>query len=277
MKKILFLFILILISTIHSYSQPPGEGWIKMDKGDLIISEFNIQDWYTRERFTDKDVTVSIYKEDSTTLITKQIWYSGSYDNGKRSVDSAIAFIPILKRIVIKVEKDGYDTFVQAVDLPDKKDLKKGKDGKYHWNGLKKMLIHRSIATTQLGEAQVTASRLQMVVKGDTLEYNVANLQLSAGSMLDNLIRNLPGAQLNKNGKITINGEFVSRLLVNGREFFNGDPLVALKNLPYYTVGKIKAYHDIGKYFNSEADSLRALANAPLTMDVRLKKIIAVR
>ena len=273
MKKILSLFILILICTIHSYSQPPGEGWVKMDKGDLVISEFNIQDWYTRERFTDKDATVSIYKEDSTTLITKQIWYSGSSYNGKRSVESAIAFIPVLKRIVIKVEKEGYDTFVQAVDLPDEKDLKRGKDGKYHWNGLKKMLIHRSMATTQLGEAQVTASRLQMVVKGDTLEYNVANLQLSAGSMLDNLIRNLPGAQLDKNGRITINGEYVSRMLVNGREFFNGDPLVALKNLPYYTVGKIKAYHDIGTYLKSEADSLRALANAPLTMDVRLKKI----
>lgn len=273
MRKCISIIILFFYCFVHAYCQPPGEGWILMDKGDLVISDFNIQDWYTRERFSDADsMTVSIYREDSTTFITKQIWYSGSTSNGKREIEEAIAYVPILKRIVIKVEKRGYDTYVQAVDLPDVKTLKKDKEGKYHWDKLKKIFIHRSLTAQQLGEAQVTASRLQMVVKGDTLEYNVANLQLSAGSMLDNLIRNLPGAQLDNNGRITINGEFVSKMLVNGRQFFNGDPLVALKNLPYYTVGKVKVYHDIGTTFESEADSLRKLATAQLTMDVRLKK-----
>lgn len=71
-----------------------------------------------------------------------------------------------------------------------------------------------------------------MVQKGDTIFYNAAALQLSAGSMLNNLVSALPGAQLESGGRITINGEQVTSLLVNGKDFFKGDPNVALDNLP---------------------------------------------
>lgn len=268
-----FLLLLCIFLPLQTFAQlPPGEGWILMDDGNLVISPFDIQDYYTRERFTD-DAKVSIYEADSTTLITKQVIYSVGYLNGKPIVHEAKARVPLLPRIVIKVEKEGYDPFVMAVDLPEEKNLKKGKDGKYHWNKLPRILIQRSILSRQLGEATVTASRLQMVVRGDTLEYNVANLRLSAGSMLDNLIRHLPGAQLSENGRIMVNGEFVEKLTVNGRDFFNGDAMVALRNLPYYTVSKIKVFHNIGTNFATSADSLRALKQANLTMDVRLKKI----
>lgn len=257
-----------------------AKGWkledpqIVVSDGDLQIGPFDVRDFYTRERFIDKDgLQISIYKADSTTLLSNYIRYSIANINGVRKIYDSYVNIPLLRRIVIKVEKEGYDPVVMAVDLPDEKDLKREKDGKYHWNKLDRILINRSIVTKQLGEASVTASRLQMVVRGDTLEYNVANLQLTAGSMLDNLIRNLPGAQLDKNGRISVNGEFVSKLLVNGREFFNGDVMVALRNLPYYTVGKIKVYHNIGSGFVSKADSLRRLRSASLTMDVRLKKM----
>lgn len=272
MKKNIYLLLFLFIQAFTVWSQPPGEGWTLTIQGNLAISDFNIQDWYTRKRFIDKEVNVTVYKEDSVTFLTDQVWYGGSTVNGKKLVSSAEAYVPVLKRIVVKVEKEGYDTFLQAFDIPDETHLKKRKDGKYYWNGLPKILIRKSLKTRELGEATVTASRLQMVVKGDTLEYNVANLQLSAGSMLENLIQSLPGAKLDRNGRITVNGEFVQRLLVNGRAFFDGDPLVALKNLPYYTVGKVKVYHNIGSSFKNKSDSLRALSRAQLTMDVRLKR-----
>ena len=126
----------------------------------------------------------------------------------------------------------------------------------------------------ELGEVAVNATRILMVQKGDTTIYNAAALQLSAGSMLEDLVRALPGAQLENGGKITINGEKVTSLLVNGKDFFKGDPMVALTNLPYYTVDKIKVYHR-GKELNNatRSDSLRAEAEEkPLVMDVRLKK-----
>ena len=79
-------------------------------------------------------------------------------------------------------------------------------------------------------------------MKGDTIVYNADAFQLSKGSMLDALIEQLPGAELKDNGVITVNGKQVSSLLVNGKDFFRGDPKVALENLPAYMVNKVKVY-----------------------------------
>lgn len=112
-----------------------------------------------------------------------------------------------------------------------------------------------------------------MVVKGDTVEYNAAAFRLSQGSMLDNLVRALPGAKINDDGQIYLNGEFVSSLLINGRDFFNGDPKVALHNLPAYTVSKIKAYHKSDKArIAGQALTEDERRKAPLVMDVSLKR-----
>ena len=94
----------------------------------------------------------------------------------------------------------------------------------------------------QLGEATVKATKLMMVMKGDTLVYNADAFQLAEGSMLDKLISMLPGVELKKDGVITVNGRKVERLLVNGEDFFTGSPKVALENLPAYTVDKVKVY-----------------------------------
>ncbi|MDE7111783.1 MAG: hypothetical protein K2O38_07785, partial [Muribaculaceae bacterium] len=121
-----------------------------------------------------------------------------------------------------------------------------------------------------LDEVTATATRVKMVMKGDTIEYNAAAFQLSEGSMLDNLVKALPGAELHENGRITVNGEFVSSLMVNGRDFFKGDPRVALSNLPAYTVNKIQVYRKA-----DEMKSTKGLAKTqgdPLVMDVKLKR-----
>lgn len=93
--------------------------------------------------------------------------------------------------------------------------------------------------------------------------------------MLDNLIRLLPGVRLDENGRITVNGEFVSTLLVNGRDFFKGDPKVALDNLPAYTVDKIKAYHSTSTDPFEKTDGAAKDEIGPkgaMVLDVRLKR-----
>lgn len=121
-----------------------------------------------------------------------------------------------------------------------------------------------------LNEVTVTASKIKMVMKGDTLEYDATAFQLQEGSMLDGLIAALPGTSLDDNGRITVNGRFVSELLVNGRKFFDGDPNIALRNLPAYTVKKVQVYQ-------KEPDEFRGIenrdrSNDPIVMDVNLKK-----
>lgn len=108
-------------------------------------------------------------------------------------------------------------------------------------------------------------------MKGDTIVYNADAFQLSQGSMLDALIEQLPGAQLNEDGVITVNGKRISSLLVNGKDFFRGDPKIALENLPAYMVNKVKVYEQQTDY---EKLTGRKEWERPLVMDVNLKKSI---
>lgn len=93
-----------------------------------------------------------------------------------------------------------------------------------------------------LEEAVIVAEAPQVTVAGDTLVYNSSAYRLPEGSMLEELVKKLPGAEINDEGKITINGQEVKKIMVDGKEFFMEDPDVALKNLPVNIVDKISAY-----------------------------------
>ena len=79
-------------------------------------------------------------------------------------------------------------------------------------------------------------------MKGDTIVYNADAFELSEGSMLDQLTGQLPGVKIERGGVITINGNKVSSMLINGKDLFNGDVQKAMENLPAYIVSKVKAY-----------------------------------
>ena len=174
------------------------------------------------------------------------------------------AIAPRRDAYVLKIVCENYPTTYQAISIP--------KNTGARYNYPKAIRLFQEMQQ-DLGEATVKASRILMVVKGDTLEYNAAAFRLAKGSMLDNLVRALPGVKLDDDGRITVNGEFVSSLLVNGRDFFNGDPRVALSNLPAYTVSKIRTYHKsekaelMGKTELTEEEKKKS----PLVMDVSLK------
>lgn len=121
-----------------------------------------------------------------------------------------------------------------------------------------------------LGDAKITATKIKMIIRKDTIVYNADAFQLAEGSMLDDLIRLLPGVTLKNNGQIWVNGKFVSSLLVNGNDFFDGDPGIALKNLPSYIVDKIKIYEK--SQANAYLTQPDSTAKKPLVMDVLLKK-----
>lgn len=121
----------------------------------------------------------------------------------------------------------------------------------------------------KLKEVTVTATRIKMVVKNDTVVYDADAFNLAEGSMLDALVRQLPGAELKDDGRIMVNGKFVQSLLLNGKDFFSGDPKVALENLPSYMINKVKVYDK-----ESDRDRLMGLRTGEkrFVMDVQLKK-----
>lgn len=91
-----------------------------------------------------------------------------------------------------------------------------------------------------LDDVLVTGKATEITVKGDTLVFNADSYKLTAGSTLEDLVKRLPGAQVDKNGTITINGEVVSKIMIDGKEFFAGDPSIAAKNLPAEMINKLE-------------------------------------
>ena len=209
---------------------------------------------------------VEVLALDSTFIAEGQ--WSYSEDNGVRTETWLNLRVPSNGRYLLRLTQNNYFTTYQQIVIERSK-----RAGADDYVVLKDKIKMRkrpdAMKDKQLGEAVVTATKIKMVMKGDTIVYNADAFQLSKGSMLDALIEQLPGAELKDNGVITVNGKQVSSLLVNGKDFFRGDPKVALENLPAYMVNKVKVYE---KETDFEKFSGIKERERPLVMDVNLKK-----
>ena len=94
-----------------------------------------------------------------------------------------------------------------------------------------------------LRSAEVTAHAAKVAVSGDSLVYNANAYRVPEGSTLEALVKQLPGAKVDKEGNITINGKKVTKILVDGKEFFLNDKDVAMKNIPTEMIDKLKTYN----------------------------------
>ncbi|MDU1891184.1 MAG: TonB-dependent receptor [Dysgonomonas sp.] len=91
-----------------------------------------------------------------------------------------------------------------------------------------------------LAEATVEAKAPEIIIKGDTTEYNADSYKVQESAILEDLIKKLPGAEIDSEGKITVNGKDISKILVDGKEFFSDDPKTASQNLPAKMVEKLQ-------------------------------------
>ena len=167
-------------------------------------------------------------------------------------------------KYIFKIEHpDYFTTFVDkellfksrntSIDMQDIPIKRKGMENKEH----------------MLGEIVVKSTKIKMVMKGDTIIYNADAFNLPQGSMLDALIRQLPGATLNSNGEIFINGRKLDYLTLNGKDFFKGNNKQLIENLPNYTVKNLKV-------FEKSTDRSQAIGvdidKKDYIMDISLKK-----
>ena len=130
--------------------------------------------------------------------------------------------------------------------------------------------IYMKRETKMLQEVVVTSSKVQFYYKGDTLVFNADAFELAEGSMLDALVRQLPGVELKEGGRIYHHGKYVDALLLNGKDFFRGDHTIMLDNLPAYTVKDIQIYDKWGD--QSEFLGQHVMGDNRYVMDVKLKK-----
>lgn len=163
------------------------------------------------------------------------------------------------REYLVRASMEGYDDVWQRVNIP----RPLPEDG-VEAPALK---MRKSTART-MREVTVTATKIKMFWRGDTLVYDATAFRLPEGSMLDDLIRQLPGVTMNADGEIFVNGRKVDELLLGARSFFGGNKKVLLENLPYYTVKNVKVYEkqtDRSKALGYDVDPRRYV------MDVNLK------
>ena len=134
-------------------------------------------------------------------------------------------------KYALKVSFIGYVTHYVDINLGDKKT---------------KVVDLGTIAISDdehmLKDAVVMGTASKVQVSGDSLVFNASAYRVPEGSTLEALIKLLPGAKVDENGKITINGKEVTKILLNGKEFFLNDMETAMKNIPTDMIEKIKSY-----------------------------------
>ncbi len=163
---------------------------------------------------------------------------------------------------ILKATYDGHDTTYVEYNLNNV--------GKREFlRQLPPILMYKTIRHT-MHEVTVTASKVMFYYRGDTVVYNANAFQLAEGSMLDALVKQLPGVELKEGGEITVNGKRVDALLLNGKDFFRGDNRVMLENLPAYTVKQIETYDKYGD--KSEFLGQQLENDKRYVMDVKLKR-----
>ena len=140
--------------------------------------------------------------------------------------------LPAVKagRYLLKVSYMGYRTLLRDITLPSKQ---KTQD-------LGTLRLQEDAQVMR--EAVVEAKVAQMEMSEDTFIYNAAAFRTAEGAMLEDLVKKLPGAEVDDSGNITINGKTVKKIMVDGKEFFSNDTKMAMKNLPTKMVEKIKSY-----------------------------------
>ena len=179
-------------------------------------------------KITDRDtkepveqVTIQLLKTDST-------YVSGAISNeqGLFHVNA-----PANGKYLLKITSVGYKPTVKRIQISEDKNLAMGN-------------VVVGAEAIMLKGAVVTAMAQKVTLKEDTFVYNSAAYRTPEGSVVEELVKRLPGAEVSDDGTIKINGKEVKKILVDGKEFMTGDTKTALKNLPTSIIDKIKAYDE---------------------------------
>lgn len=166
-------------------------------------------------------VTVQLLKSDST-------YIDGvlSDENGNFEVKT-----PQVGSYILKFTSIGYTTLTKNINIKNDKDTELGN-------------IVFSADAIMLKGTTIIGQAPPVTVQEDTFVYNASAYRTPEGSVVEELIKKLPGAKIDEEGNITMNGKEVKKILVDGKEFMTGDTKTAIKNLPTSIIDKIKTYDE---------------------------------
>lgn len=251
MKRLILLLTLLLPYALQGQT-----------KEETIMLKGRVRDYVTHLDLPGSQVELLSAKDSSVVASTIARSKYRSLDQTWETSEYEFSIPKRTGEYLLRISLQGYDTSYRKLSLLSfyKREIRREMPTAY---------LQR-IKTVELEAVTATASRVTFYYRGDTLVYNASAFQLAEGSMLDALIRKLPGAELRKDGKIYVNGRFVENLMLNGKDFFRGDNKIMLENLPVYTVSDIKVYEHLGD--DSRFAGRELSGDKKYVMDVRLKK-----
>ncbi|NQV72441.1 TonB-dependent receptor, partial [bacterium] len=129
---------------------------------------------------------------------------------------------------ILQISYVGYQTIRQNIEVKEA-DLDVGQ-----------LIMHELVS--ELDELVVSAEHIPFRVTKDTLSFNAAAFATRPNAVVEDLLRRLPGVEVGEDGSITVQGETVQKVLVDGKEFFGSDPTIATKNLPADAVERVEVY-----------------------------------
>lgn len=196
--------------------------------------------------------TLSIFKKADTTLLI--------YRLSDPSGNFRIPAIPPHTSCYLVVSHVGYEVIRKDIEAGDNNTLDLGT-----------LSLHTSTQT--LDEALVTAERPPVRIYHDTIEFNAASFRTLPDALVEDLLRKLPGVDVDRAGNIMVNGRVVNRILVDGKYFFGDDPKMASRNLPANSIDKVQVMDDKEQIDRStDGDMTRIGKVINLTLKRSIKK-----
>ena len=205
MKSKLLLLAVLLFSALTLQAQRTISGHVIDKEGQEAVIQ----------------ATIALLKTDSTSIVTNAVTnYNGDFQMTAPQDGS----------FLLRITYVGYKTLYRSVTV----------------SGKPVQLGTLTIETDaiMLKGTEVVKNVARVYSKGDTVIYNAAAYKTPEGSVVEELVKRLPGAQVGDDGTITINGKQVKKIKVDGKEFMTGDTQTAMKNLPTSIVERVKAYDE---------------------------------
>ncbi|MBN2236153.1 MAG: outer membrane beta-barrel protein [Bacteroidales bacterium] len=204
MKKIA-IFLLVLLSAYTFAQQTSLQGTLLNEEGEPLM-------YATAVLLIPADSTMAFYGvSDETGLFEIKNIKTGNY--------------------ILQTGSMGFQSYFKKITFP----LPSG------GNDLGTIVMKARINT--LSEVEINADRIPILIKKDTMEYVANAFKTKTDGVAEDLLKKLPGIEVDRAGNIKAHGEDVQRVLVDGKEFFSSDPTVATKNLPADAIDKVQVYN----------------------------------
>ncbi len=198
------LYVLIIFQSIPSFAQTLSYKGNVVDEKGIPISY----------------VTVALLEPTDSTLS----FYSVTNSEGKFEVKNITAGTFILQATFL-----GYKTYYQTIKFPLEKDVLQ-------------TTIAMELKPVNLPAADISAERIPLLIRGDTIEYNASSYKTKPDATIEDLLKKLPGVVVDRQGNIKAQGEEIRKVTVDGKEFFGNDPKIATRNLPADAVDKVQVF-----------------------------------